>query len=93
MATVAVLAAGCGKEAKTPDRLNFISGGKEAGYPGSVLPTVPVVEVLDEFGRPVPGVLVKFSVDGGGAIAVPEIRTGRTVERAVGSGPSAPSPA
>ena len=53
---------------RTPKTLKIISGGDQEGLPGAALTHPFVVEVRDDENRPVPGVVVTFSVGNGGGI-------------------------
>jgi adhesin/invasin len=68
--------AGCGDkspsrpEGTTPAGVRVVSGDGQTGAAGATLEKDVVVEVVDDRGRPVPGVLVRFRVlDGEGSVA------------------------
>ena len=58
------------------ERLEIVSGGDQEGLPGSKLAKPFVVEVLNQFDKPVPSVRVTFSVStGGGMLSAIDVTT------------------
>ena len=56
---------------RIPKSLEIISGDKQQGLPGAALEKAFVVEVRDQFDKPLPGAQVTFSVtSGGGTLSV-----------------------
>ncbi len=61
---------------RTPTTLTAVEGTALQAPAGTILPSGPTVEVLDQEGEPMPGVSVSFQVlEGGGIAAVPNRST------------------
>ncbi len=75
--------------------LHPLSGDEQTGRAGTQLADPLVVEVTDAFGNPIDGVMIAWSVEGGGDVSDPETVTGAdgraSVTRTLGvtSGPQA----
>ena len=67
---------------RLPKTLEIISGKDQEGLPGTTLEKAFVVEVRDEFDKPLPGVEVTFTVTAGGGTVQPEIATTDEIGRA-----------
>jgi hypothetical protein len=72
-----------------PDSLTLVGGQDQGGRVGEALPDSLAVRVADRWGNPVPGVTVRWAVEGGGSVSQPTGTTGaggRTaVARVLGS--------
>ena len=61
---------------QTPNTLEIVSGVDQEGLPGDVLEKAFVVEVRDEFDKPLPGAQVTFTVtSGGGTLSETSVTT------------------
>ncbi len=61
---------------RIPKTLEIVSGGDQKGLPGAALENPFVAEVRDQTGKPLPGVLVTFSVSsGGGTLSTGSVTT------------------
>ena len=58
---------------RTPKKIEIISGDDQGGLPGAALEKPFVVEVQDQFDKPLPGFEVTFTVTAGGGTVQPEI--------------------
>jgi hypothetical protein len=58
-----------------PDSLALVRGEEQGGRVGESLTDSLVVEVVDRFGNPVPGVTVDWSIAGGGSVSDTETET------------------
>lgn len=59
-------------------RIAAVSGGNQTATAGSLLPDSLIVRASDELGRPVAGVTVAWSVEGGGSVSAASTVTGPT---------------
>ena len=87
--TLAGLAAGCGGGGNEPSRepaaLEIFAGNNQNAPFGSPVPTDPSVQVTDQNGAPLPGVVVTFAVaSGGGVVTGGVVTTGSNGVATVG---------
>ena len=57
-------------------KIQAVKGDSQTATAGSPLADSLVVVVLDQFGNPVPGVAVAWTVTGGGSVSAPSVETG-----------------
>ncbi|HUH11669.1 MAG TPA: Ig-like domain-containing protein [Longimicrobiales bacterium] len=60
----------------TPATLEKVNGDGQTAVVATAVGTAPSVRVRDQFGNPVPGVVIRFAItDGGGAVSPAEVTT------------------
>jgi hypothetical protein len=69
--------------ASTANGLVAVSGDGQTGAVGTELPAPLVVEVTDQFGNPIEGVTITWTVEGAGSVSAPSTVTDATGQAAV----------